>query len=336
MKLKKYNTFFHTKNKKKPRVEDIRCINCGELGHVYINCSHPIKSYGIICIKSNINLNELIKIQERLNNNKCSLIDRDVLNNYYQKIKNYNFNNLRESIHFLTIKRRNTIAIIEFIRGKYKIKNYKYLLTLFYQMTNKEKDDLLNQSFDFNWKKVWLLNDINQETHIKEYNTSKKKYLLLKDGIVSDNIEVNIKKLIQFSGNKYENSEWGFPKGRKNLDETEIECAIREFEEETTIKPCDYNFLNLNTLEELYMSTNKVKYKHIYYISQYNNNIDTTSKKLNENQNVEITDIKWLKHDEMLNNIRDYSIEKINVLNTIYYNIINLVLDTKRKIEDTI
>ena len=46
MKLKKYNTFFHTKHKKKHKLENIKCINCGEKGHVYVNCPYPIIKYG--------------------------------------------------------------------------------------------------------------------------------------------------------------------------------------------------------------------------------------------------------------------------------------------------
>ena len=45
-------------------------------------------------------------------------------------------------------------------------------------MTNKEKEDLLNLSFDDNWKKIWLLDNINSETHVKEYNTSKKIHVI--------------------------------------------------------------------------------------------------------------------------------------------------------------
>ena len=36
---------------------------------------------------------------------------------------------------------------------------------------------------------------------------------------------------------KYLYEEWGFPKGRKQIYESTRECAEREFEEETNIKP---------------------------------------------------------------------------------------------------
>ena len=46
--------------------------------------------------------------------------------------------------------------------------------------------------------------------HIKKNIIHLKKFLLLKDGILSNNIIISLEKLIKYSGNKYENSEWGF------------------------------------------------------------------------------------------------------------------------------
>ena len=334
MKLKKYNNYL-TRKSKKTKTEEIRCINCGEKGHIYMKCSYPIQSYGIISLKlDNINLSNLITLQELLNNNQHKLLDKEKLVNSYNVLKTFTETNIDNMLDFLLIKRRNTIAIIEFIRGKYKIKNYKYLLNLFYQMTNKEKEDLLNLSFDDNWKKIWLLDNINSETHVKEYNTSKKKYMLLKDGIISNNIEVTIEKLIKHSCNRYVESEWGFPKGRKNFEETEIECALREFEEETNINKNNINLLDINYIDELYMSTNNIKYKHTYYISQYINKNNKLS--ITKESNIEIDDIKWFKYKDAISKIRDYSIQKKNVINTVFYNIKNLILDTKRKLEEII
>ena len=62
-----------------------------------------------------------------------------------------------------------------------------------------------------------------------------------------------------------------FLKVEKNFEETEIECALREFEEETNINKNNINLLDINYIDELYMSTNNIKYKHTYYISQYIN-----------------------------------------------------------------
>lgn len=334
MKLKKYSSSCFNRGDKTFNIKKRTCINCGEIGHIHKNCPDPIKSFGIICIKlEKINLNKIIYINNLINkpnyiNNKI-----DEIKEFYNKFKDFNEEELKKKIKLLLINRRNTISIIEFIRGKYTIKDYKYLLNLFYQMTNKEKGDLLKYNFDYNWKKIWLIEDIDEEKHKKEYNRSKKNYKLLKDGIISNGIYVSLKKLINSSCNKYKEPEWGFPKGRKNLDEEEIECAIREFYEETNISKQEYNFINLENIEELYMSTNKIKYKLKYFISQYNSDLKLQINK-NRQQKIEVSQLKWLNYNEILYKIRDYNIEKINVVNTIYYNIINLILGTKKKIEN--
>ena len=38
----------------------------------------------------------------------------------------------------------------------------------------------------------------------------------------------------------YESPEWGFPKGRRNMHESDLDCAKREFEEETGIDESFY------------------------------------------------------------------------------------------------
>ena len=45
-----------------------------------------------------------------------------------------------------------------------------------------------------------------------------------------------IDELINKSENLWHETEWEFPKGRKNYQERDIDCGIREFEEETGYK----------------------------------------------------------------------------------------------------
>jgi 8-oxo-dGTP pyrophosphatase MutT (NUDIX family) len=126
----------------------------------------------------------------------------------------------------------------------------------------------------------------------------------------------------------FKEPEWGFPKGRRNLKEKNIECAKREFEEETNILIDDYNIINMTPLEETYLASNNLKYKHIYYISQIKNkNTLLSLDKNNNEQNIEIGNISWFNFDEALLIIRDYNIEKKNIL-------INLHLNIKYTIEN--
>ena len=120
--------------------------------------------------------------------------------------------------------------------------------------------------------------------------------------------------------------EWGFPKGRRNLKEKNIDCAIREFEEETGINKHEYNLLyQIDPIEELFSGTNNIRYKHIYYVSIANNTINNNFiiDKHNFNQVSEISNIKWYSFEECLENIRHYNIEKKNVLQKLHKILIN-------------
>ena len=65
-----------------------------------------------------------------------------------------------------------------------------------------------------------------------------------------------------------ETPEWGFPKGRRNYQERDLTCAIREFEEETGY---DRNKLciisNLIPFEEIFTGSNYKSYKHKYFLA---------------------------------------------------------------------
>jgi 8-oxo-dGTP pyrophosphatase MutT (NUDIX family) len=198
-------------------------------------------------------------------------------------------------------------------------------------ISEEEKDMLLTHDFQDLWNKLW---EFNKKNSNNEYKNSEAKFNILKKGYYTKkneiNIFINLEIIIQNSRKvyNYPEPEWGFPKGRRNLKEKNVDCAKREFEEETNFLPNDYHILNMNPLEEIYLSTNYSKYKHIYYISQINN----ANKKLgldpdNINQKIEIGDINWYSFEDGSQKIRNYNIEKKNVFytlhNTIRLTIIN-------------
>ena len=81
----------------------------------------------------------------------------------------------------------------------------------------------------------------------------------------------------------------------------------------------------MSPLEEIYLSTNNSKYKHIYYIGQYDNtNKLITLDNENINQKIEIGDIRWVKFNDSFHIIRDYNIEKKILL----YSLHNTIKDT--------
>ena len=141
------------------------------------------------------------------------------------------------------------------------------------------------------------------------------------------------KNIIYNSDNRYSDTEWGFPKGRRNNNEKDIECANREFYEETNYKNNEYQILNMEKQIEVYTSINNVKYKHIYYISQIMTNKEPIIDSNNKNQTDEIGDIKWLNYYDSIEKLRNYHLEKINVLNNIHNQIKYLLFNFKEIID---
>ena len=111
----------------------------------------------------------------------------------------------------------------------------------------------------------------------------------------------------------------GIPKGRRNLYETDIRCAMREFEEETNITSENYTIIDYNKkFIETFYGTNNIKYRHIYYLGKLTNNITVSIDKNNINQMTEIGNIKWYSYNDGYSKIRSYNTEKKKVFRYIH------------------
>lgn len=76
---------------------------------------------------------------------------------------------------------------------------------------------------------------------------------------------------------RYNETEWGFPKGRRNINETDLRCACREFKEETGVDMSDIHIMaHVKPFEEIFTGSNKVRYRHVYYLAHLKQR--TTSK----------------------------------------------------------
>ena len=216
-------------------------------------------------------------------------------------------------LKYLLIQRRDTLGFVEFMRGKYNLENINYIFTLFKIMTKSERDKILNSDFDTLWNNLWMNKNLKQ--YHNEYDTSKKKFNMLKNGVIvrDDNI-ITLDYINNNSELKWLEPEWGFPKGRRNLKETDLACAIREFEEETGFKQGEYTLININPIEEVFSGTNSIRYKHIYYIAKTLMDKELIIDKNNFNQVSEISTIKWFKYEDAMENIRPYNLEKKRVL----------------------
>ncbi len=223
--------------------------------------------------------------------------------------------------NIVMVERKDSLSYIEFMRGKYSsIYDKDYIKLLFSRFSQKELDDLNKYEFDILWKKLWIhIETVNQRIK-KEYNKSKINFEKLKEGYIVNGEKISIKALIDSVSKKYETNEWEIPKGRRKKYENNRDCAIREFKEETNIKPENYKlYKNVVPIIEEYTGINGVRYKHVYYIGYIDNEINLFIDSKNKDQYTEIKQIKWCSKNECMEMIRDYDINKKNIIERFFY-----------------
>lgn len=222
------------------------------------------------------------------------------------------FNVENEKISFLMIRRKNTFGYIDFIRGKYSPLNEEHVQNIVDEMSVTEKKSILNESFPELWKKMWG-ETINVQ-HKNEEILSGKKFAMITNGMVIDNKVISLENIVNSSTSNWEETEWEFPKGRRNFDENDLTCALREFEEETGVKKTDIQLIeNILPFEETFIGTNFKSYKHKYFLAYMKN----TGNVFNY-QETEVSKIEWKTYDECLQCIRPYNLEKKYLIEKIY------------------
>lgn len=210
----------------------------------------------------------------------------------------------------LMIQRKDSICYIEFLRGKYQLNNSEYIINLLNRCSVDERRMIELNDFDVLWNKLWFSGKEKKEQTermIKEYNKSKQYFEKLKN--------TNLNYLLSKCNKKYEGPEWEFPKGRRSTKETNLNCAIREFEEETDIKSNEYILIeNVKPISEEYIGSNGVRYKHTYYYSLYKGDRELTINSDKYEQYSEIGNIKWFSYEECLDKIRNEYITKKEII----------------------
>lgn len=284
-----------------------RCKNCGRTNHLLSTCKDPITSCGIVCIKIK-NKDMFYKI------NNFLLNYQNTLNIYsFNNIHNKNISNINKyikDIEILFIQRKHSYSYIEFIKGKYDLDNVPYIKELFNEMVQSERDFIIQtNSFYSLWHNLW-----GEKTNIEteSYKSAKEKYIKFIELFNITNFSLRFPEL-----------EWGLPKGRRTINESNINCATREFNEETSYNYHQYSIIkNIIPLKEIFKANNNVTYKHIYYLSLLKD-FDYIPK-IKKN-NYEINTISWFSFDEALQNIRPYHIEKKKIIIELYKFLINII-----------
>jgi ADP-ribose pyrophosphatase YjhB (NUDIX family) len=263
------------------------CNNCGKYGHMFYQCKMPITSIGVIV-----------------------------------------FRKYRGRIQYLMIRRKDTLGFIEFIRGKYSIYNKEYILNLLNEMTFEEKRKLREEKFSGLWNDIWSLTEDKKYNlqYKNEESVSYEKYNALKSGITiqndssgSSNTMYTLDSLLDESITSWNEPEWGFPKGKRNMNEKDYDCALREFCEETGY---DKKYLklieNILPFEEIFIGSNYKAYKHKYFLMFMEEEVE-----LNHiYDNAEVSKIEWKTYEECMECIRTYNLEKKRIISNIHHTLL--------------
>lgn len=248
------------------------CQNCGTRGHHIKECTQPTISLGIVLYNKTI----------------------------------------ESKLNYLLVCRRNTIGYVEFIRGRYVASDIEYIQKLFDVMTDYEIEIILNQNFGFLWEHLWMdkIFKKNSEKIKRDLEKAESKFNKIKKGYMYKNSLTDIKYFIHKKNTSYVEQEWGFPKGRRNYNESNYDAAIREFSEETNISPSDIIIdKNIEFIEE-YRSYDNIKYRNIYFLAEYIGNGKLTIDEFKPEQYTEISNILFLSLENVINKFRPYDTKK--------------------------
>ena len=202
-----------------------------------------------------------------------------------------------KTVSVLMVKRKDSMSYMEFIRGKYEPENLEYVARLLTNMTAAEQKLIVEEEFDTLWTRLW---GSGRDSHSQEYTISKEKYANL-----------DRKKLVDENPSPYKDTEWGFPKGRRMRGESDIECGIREFFEETNISRDAYNLKEDMSFIETFSGTNNIQYRHIYFIALLRDSkIINLKQKLTLMQSKEVAAVDWKTLSECKSIIRPHYAER--------------------------
>jgi hypothetical protein len=118
------------------------------------------------------------------------------------------------NVELLMIRRKDSMSYTEFMRGKYDPSDPAYVMRLLQNMTASELAALRSQPFEVLWSRMWN----HADKHEHEMPFAKEKF-------------ISVSHLLNSVHSDYPEPEWGFPKGRRHLKESDYDCACREFEE---------------------------------------------------------------------------------------------------------
>lgn len=113
---------------------------------------------------------------------------------------------------------------------------------------------------------------------------------------------------------------WGFPKGRREMDESDTQCAIREFCEETGYDFHKDRFVMTSSISgehhlkvtEKFRGINGLRYEYRFFVAECKNIFlkNPTISYDHPEQYLEVSDVQWMNWKELMSKLERYSSRK--------------------------
>jgi 8-oxo-dGTP pyrophosphatase MutT (NUDIX family) len=222
------------------------------------------------------------------------------------------FRSSEKGIQYLMIRRKDSFGYIDFIRGKYSPYNIYQIQNIVNEMSVTEKERILKEPFTNLWNDMWC--ETTNSQYKNEEVVSCKKIDSIRGGVTINDETITLQDIVNKSTTEWRETEWEFPKGRRNFKEKDLDCALREFEEETGILSSKIKIVeNVLPFEEIFIGTNHKSYKHKYFLAYMHD----PEEYLDKFQVTEVSKIEWKTIDECLESIRPYNLEKKELIKNI-------------------
>ena len=216
--------------------------------------------------------------------------------------------------YYLLIRRRDSLSYVEFLRGKYNLNNPNYIQSLMNGMTVDERHRLVTKPFDILWYELW--NGQNTRQYRSESTTAKVAFDTLRQS--GDSNGKTLTSYVESTTTRWTEPEWGFPKGRRSLHETELHCALREFQEETGLAIDAVRVCHEEPLVEQYLGTNGIMYKQTYFLGVCSAEVTASVQTDNRIMQREVGGIGWFSYEDAYDHIRDTNREKRAMLELLH------------------
>uniref|UniRef100_A0A6C0ANU9 Nudix hydrolase domain-containing protein n=1 Tax=viral metagenome TaxID=1070528 RepID=A0A6C0ANU9_9ZZZZ len=274
------------------------CSNCGGTGHGFRICTEPVSSYGVLVFRWVSRSEAWPQVTEFCNHTQnptgiTGLIPQ-----------------------VLMIQRKDSLGFMDIMRGKYKVNEPEYIKKQLRGMTYGEREKLRTMEFEEIWHELWGSDTESTQRYAHDRINSRQKLAELRSGVQLPNGEkYSLSDLLRQEPALYTTPEWGFPKGRRDPYESDIRCAFRELEEETSITEQELlKVTNVSPFIEQFYGSNNIHYRHTYYIAQYIGERAISFDALNAEMAREIGNLAWKNLDEAVLLLRPENLEKRGII----------------------